>query len=144
MISLPFPPAPVISHNQQPACTSPVLPSRTEARCSIFWAYSLRRSLRSRQSTVLASPLWLASLAHCEVTSASHSMAFRLRDRRSSVLMRGISSFRRERSLLSCTWGRLLWWIQFFAKILLSRLSSLATSQVPQAAEIVCLPLIST
>src|SRR5713101_4787857 len=25
-------------------------------------------------------------------------------------------AFSRERSLLSCTWGRLLWWCEFFAK----------------------------
>src|SRR5947208_6752096 len=81
----------------------PVLPSCTGARYSIFWAYSLRMSLRSRHSTVLAPTLSLAIFASCGVSSASSSTARKLRERRSSVLMRGISSFRLRAMLLNFT-----------------------------------------
>src|ERR1035438_6641783 len=143
------------------------------ARYSILRAYSLRISLRSRHSTVLASTRRLAMRTNCGASAASNFAAFRLRDRRSSVLIRGISSFRlramllsftswlawmrctccatnfssgrltsphnseqnfvncafrRERSLLSCTGGRLRNRQDFFAKTLLSPISSPTTS----------------
>lgn len=45
-------------HVHQPVASmcSPVEPSQTVARCSIFWAYYLRISLRSSASTVSALP----------------------------------------------------------------------------------------
>src|ERR1035438_7704900 len=42
-------------------------------------------------------------VANCEVSSVSNSAVFKLRDRRSSVLMRGMSSFRLRAMLLSFT-----------------------------------------
>jgi len=83
--------------------SSPVLPARTFARYSSFRAYSLRRSLRSRHSTVFASTRRLPRAARRSLMWLSSSAASRLRDRRFSVLIKSISSFRLRARLLSFT-----------------------------------------